>query len=167
MAPGDPDLAPSGIADHTPPPPPPDPPADSDHDGVIDALDKCPTTPAGDKVDSVGCSLTIALQVNFDTNSAHIKADSIAELDRFVAFLKDVPSVSGELQGHTDSVGKDAYNLRLSQQRAEAVKAYAVEHGIDAVRLTAKGYGETQPVADNATAEGRAKNRRVLFVHAG
>ena len=137
---------------------------DGDHDGVVDRLDRCPTTPAGDKVDEVGCSLTMALQVNFDTDSANIKADSYVELDRFVGFLKAVPSARGELQGHTDSVGKDSYNLKLSQRRADAVMAYVVGKGIDANRMTAKGYGETQPVGDNKTAEGRAQNRRVLFV---
>jgi OOP family OmpA-OmpF porin len=137
---------------------------DGDHDGVVDRLDKCPTTPAGDKVDSVGCSLTIALQVQFDTAKATIKPVSYPELDAFVAFMKNVPSASGELQGHTDSVGKAAYNLKLSQQRADSVKAYVVGKGVDASRITTKGYGLTQPVADNKTAEGRAQNRRVLFV---
>ena len=159
-----PAAAPPPPAPVVAPPPPPAPPADTDGDGVPDNMDRCPNTPAGDKVDAVGCGLSVALQVNFDTNSANIKADSYGELDRFVEFLKAVPSAHGELEGHTDSVGSDAYNLRLSQQRAESVKAYAVNKGINAGRLNAKGYGETQPVADNKTADGRAQNRRVLFV---
>jgi OOP family OmpA-OmpF porin len=137
---------------------------DSDHDGVVDRLDKCPTTPAGDKVDAEGCSLTIALQVQFDTAKATIKPVSYPELDAFVAFMKNVPSARGELQGHTDNVGKAAYNLKLSQQRADSVKAYVVGKGVDASRISTRGYGLTQPVADNKTAEGRAQNRRVLFV---
>lgn len=186
--------APAPVVAAAAPVAPPPPPADSDHDGVIDAadqcpntvagakvdangceldgdrdgvvdrLDKCPTTPAGDKVDSVGCSLSIALQVQFDTNSANIKQESYAELDAFVQFFKDVPAAKGELQGHTDNVGKDAYNLKLSQRRADSVKAYVVGKGIDAERIAAKGYGETKPVADNTTEAGRAANRRVLFV---
>lgn len=164
-------AAPTPVAAPAPPPvaptapvAPPPPPADDDHDGVPNSADRCPNTPAGDKVDAAGCGLTIQLQVNFDTNSAHIKPESYAELDNFVAFLKQVPSAHGELEGHTDSVGSDAYNLKLSQARADAVKAYVVDKGIDATRLTAGGYGESRPVADNKTAEGRAQNRRVLFV---
>ena len=137
---------------------------DSDHDGVIDRLDRCPNTPAGDKVDAVGCSLTMNLQVNFDTGSATLKTDSYGELDRFVQFLKDVPSARGELQGHTDSVGGAALNMKLSQHRADAVKAYVISKDIDATRLTTKGFGESQPAASNKTKEGRAENRRVLFV---
>lgn len=136
---------------------------DSDGDGVVDRLDRCPNTPRGDKVDAVGCGLTIALQVLFDNDAASIKAESYAELDAFAEFLKAVPSANGELQGHTDSVGAAAYNQKLSQRRADAVKSYIVGKGVDAARLTAKGFGESQPVADNKTAEGRAQNRRVLF----
>lgn len=137
---------------------------DSDKDGVVDRLDKCPATPAGDKVDAVGCSYNMPLQVTFDTNKATIKAESNGELDKFVQFLKDVPSARGELQGHTDSDGSDKANLSLSQRRADAVKAYIVKAGIDGSRVTAKGYGESQPIADNKTAEGKAANRRVVFV---
>jgi OOP family OmpA-OmpF porin len=137
---------------------------DGDKDGVVDRLDKCPTTPAGDKVDAVGCGLSIALQVQFDTNSANIKPESYAELDSFVKFFGDVPSAKGVLEGHTDNVGRDAYNLSLSQRRADAVKAYVVGKGVDASRITATGFGETKPVADNAAVEGRAANRRVVFV---
>lgn len=137
---------------------------DGDRDGVVDRLDKCPATPAGDKVDAVGCGLSIALQVQFDTNSANIKSESHAELDAFVRFFQDVPSAKGVLEGHTDSVGRDAYNLNLSQRRADAVKAYVIDRGVDPARIDAKGFGETQPVADNTTAEGRTANRRVVFV---
>ncbi len=190
-------AAPAPMAAPPPPPPPPPAPADSDHDGVVDSadrcpgtvagaavdangceldsdkdgvvnrLDKCPTTPAGDKVDAVGCSLSMTLQVQFDTGKATIKPESNGKLDEFVQFLKDVPSAKGELEGHTDNVGKKASNQSLSQRRAEAVKAYVVGKGVDAARLTAKGYGDTKPVADNKTVDGRAANRRVVFTRSG
>jgi outer membrane protein OmpA-like peptidoglycan-associated protein len=146
------------------PPPPPPAPLDSDNDGVVDTADVCPTTPTGDRVDTNGCSLTINLQVYFDNDSGKLKPESDLELQRFVTFMKAVPSATGELQGHTDSVGKDSYNLLLSQKRAESVRAWVISQGVNATRLTAKGYGETQPLASNATPEGRADNRRVLFV---
>jgi OOP family OmpA-OmpF porin len=139
---------------------------DGDRDGVVDRLDKCPNTPAGDKVDAVGCSLTMNLEVKFETNSANIKPESYGVLDEFADFLKAVPSARGDLEGHTDSAGADAYNQALSQKRADAVKAYVVGKGVDAARLKAIGYGESRPVADNKTAEGRAQNRRVLFTRA-
>ncbi|MGC3981274.1 MAG: OmpA family protein [Steroidobacteraceae bacterium] len=137
---------------------------DDDRDGVVNRLDRCPRTPAGDKVDTNGCGINLRLEVQFDTDKATIKPESYAELDAFVQFMKDVPSVKGELQGHTDNVGKDAYNLGLSQRRADSVKAYLVGKGVDGSRIGAKGIGEAQPVADNNTADGRATNRRVVFV---
>jgi OOP family OmpA-OmpF porin len=138
---------------------------DHDGDGVVDRLDKCPKTPKDDKVDSVGCGVNYPLEVQFDTNSATIKPESYAELDTFVQFFNEVPSAKGELQGHTDNVGKDAYNLKLSQRRADSVKAYVLSKGVDPARITStKGYGEARPIADNNTVEGRAANRRVLFV---
>jgi OOP family OmpA-OmpF porin len=131
---------------------------------VVDATDRCPNTPAGDKVDNAGCSLTIRLEVFFDTNSSTIKAESYPDLDRVVTFMKETsPSATGVVEGHTDSQGSDAANLALSQRRADAVLKYLVDHGISSARLTARGYGETQPVADNGTAEGRAQNRRVVL----
>jgi OOP family OmpA-OmpF porin len=136
---------------------------DSDHDGVPDSLDRCPNTPPGDKVDANGCSLTIRLQVYFDNDSARIKPESDPDLDRLVGFLEQSPSATGVLEGHTDSNGKAAHNLGLSQRRAEAVKSYLVAHGIAAARLSTMGYGQSRPIADNATADGRALNRRVVF----
>ncbi len=147
-----------------PPPPPPRPPVDTDKDGVVDANDRCPNTPAGDKVDAVGCSLTIRLEVLFDTGSATIKPASYPELDRVITFMKETsPSATGVVEGHTDSQGADAANMTLSQRRADAVRKYLVDHGVAATRLTAKGFGETQPIADNTTKEGRALNRRVVL----
>jgi len=131
---------------------------------VANASDRCPDTPAGDRVDTAGCSLTIRLEVLFDTNSATIKSESYPDLDRVVTFMRETsPSATGVVEGHTDSQGSDATNLSLSQRRADAVRSYLVGKGIAANRLTAQGFGETQPVADNATAEGRAQNRRVVL----
>lgn len=99
--------------------------------------------------------------VQFVTNSAHLLPVSRSTLNRAVRILKDNPDISAEVAGYTDSTGKASYNLGLSQRRAEAVKQYLVRHGIDATRLSAKGYGEADPIASNRTAAGRAQNRRV------
>jgi OOP family OmpA-OmpF porin len=136
---------------------------DGDADGVPDSRDKCPETPKGDKVDTVGCSLTRKLEVFFDNDSSKLKPESFKDLDLAVDFLKAVPSATGIIEGHTDSTGSDAYNQRLSEQRAKAVRDYIVSKGIDPSRLEANGVGESQPVADNKTAEGRAQNRRVVL----
>jgi outer membrane protein OmpA-like peptidoglycan-associated protein len=81
-----------------------------------------------------------------------------------VQVLKDNPEIKFEVGGHTDSDGADDYNLKLSQQRADAVKDQLIKMGIEAARLSAKGYGETKPISDNTTFEGKANNRRVEFV---
>jgi len=142
---------------------PPPPPADDDQDGVPNNIDRCPTTPRGDKVDAQGCSLRARLKVFFAHDSAKLMPESFADLDVLVSFLKDAPAVTGIFEGHTDSNGSDAHNQGLSQRRADSVKKYVVSKGIDAGRVSTKGYGESQPEADNATAEGRAQNRRVIF----
>ncbi len=109
--------------------------------------------------------VTIRLQnIYFDTGKATIKPESYPILDRVAEFLKANPKAIVEIQGHTDSVGSASYNMRLSQARAEAVRNYLITyHHIDPSRLIAKGYGETMPIADNTTREGRAMNRRVEF----
>ncbi len=147
-------------------------PIDSDGDGVCDGLDKCPGTPKGVKVDKDGCPIekalfeegkkTLVLEgVNFALDSDRLTTESYAILDKVAASLKSWPKVRVEVGGHTDSTGEPAYNMDLSQRRAESVKRYLESKGIDASRLSARGYGETQPIADNGTIEGRAKNRRV------
>lgn len=104
---------------------------------------------------------TIVLHnVFFDVNKFDLKPQSQVELDKLVQLLKDNPSLKIQISGHTDNVGKPADNLALSNSRAKAVVNYLVANGIPATRVTAKGFGETQPVADNKTEEGRAKNRR-------
>ncbi|HYP67207.1 MAG TPA: OmpA family protein [Thiobacillaceae bacterium] len=149
---------------------------DSDGDGVVDDLDKCPTVPAAT---ADGCpppapaaapepppppKKLVLEGVNFDNDSAklHYAADEI--LDKAAATLKEWGDVKVEVAGYTDSVNTDEYNLELSNRRANAVRDYLISKGIDASRLTAKGYGESNPIADNGTAEGRAKNRRVELI---
>jgi OOP family OmpA-OmpF porin len=149
-------------------------PKDSDGDGVDDAHDKCPGTAAGVKVDATGCPIPapppppkpletpLVLEgVNFKTNSAELNATAEAILDDVAESLRANPEVNVDISGYTDSTGSDAYNLKLSQGRADSVMRYLVSKGVAASRLTAKGYGEAKPVADNATPEGRARNRRV------
>ena len=102
--------------------------------------------------------------VNFDNDSARLRPESITILDNAAATLKEWGEVKVEVAGYTDAASSTAYNLTLSQRRAETVRAYLIQHGIAAERLTARGYGEAQPVADNKTAAGRAKNRRVELI---
>jgi OmpA-OmpF porin, OOP family len=148
-----------------PPPAPPPPPMDSDGDGVPDTADRCPGTPRGTQVDEKGCPRepVILRGVEFATASATLTEGSRPILDAVAEDLKLHPLVQVELQGHTDSQGADVYNFDLSQRRADSVRNYLMSRGVDAVRLTARGYGETQPIADNATAAGRADNRRVVM----
>lgn len=137
---------------------------DSDGDGILDFADACPSTPAGDRVDSKGCTLldVIVLKgVTFDNDKADLRADAIAILDDAVSTLKRYPALKVEVAGHTDSKASATHNQKLSERRAQAVMDYFVGKGIEADRLTAKGYGEAQPIATNATAEGRLENRRV------
>ena len=143
-------------------------PLDSDGDGVPDYLDKCPDTPKGTKVDAVGCPIPVAatfdLTVEFAFNSAEINDLSFRELRKAMTFMRENPNTNAVVEGNTDSIGTDAYNMKLSERRAAAVKDVLVKSGIDASRLTTVGYGETRPVASNDTEEGRAKNRRVSIV---
>ena len=103
----------------------------------------------------------IALQINFDTGNAVIKADSFPQLDQVAAALKQAPALAIEVGGHTDNVGAPASNQTLSEARAKAVMKYLTDKGTAPARLTAKGYGQTKPIADNRTEAGRATNRRV------
>jgi outer membrane protein OmpA-like peptidoglycan-associated protein len=99
--------------------------------------------------------------VRFDNNKATLKPESFPVLDKAAVGLKDWGDIKVEIAGHTDSVDSDEHNMKLSQSRAETVRDYLVSKGISADRLTAKGYGESSPIADNKTEEGRATNRRV------
>ena len=135
-------------------------PMDTDKDGVTDNLDQCPNTPLGATVDARGC-WTYAAKVLFDTNSAKVKSEAYPMLIEAVLIMKKNPDLKVEVDGHADSTGTPAYNMTLSEKRAEAVKKYFVDQGIDPDRLTTKGFGITKPAASNDTREGRAKNRRV------
>jgi len=147
-------------------------PGDGDHDGVYDGIDRCPQTPPGVQVDTMGCPAakplfeekrrTLVLEgVHFELDSATLDPDSRHILDEVATSLLAWPEVRVEVGGYTDSSGNDAYNLDLSRRRAEAVRDYLVARGVSSSRLEAHGYGESDPIADNATAEGRARNRRV------
>jgi len=101
------------------------------------------------------------LHVNFDFNKATIRKPDDADLQKAIAFIKKYPGAQISLVGYTDSIGSDAYNLRLSEKRADAVKEYLVKHGVDAARIQTSGKGKADPVADNKTPKGRFENRRV------
>jgi outer membrane protein OmpA-like peptidoglycan-associated protein/outer membrane protein W len=137
---------------------------DGDGDKVCDADDRCPNTPAGDTVDPYGCSLVSRLAVYFDFDRAELRPESITELERVVKFMNDIPTVTALIEGHTDSMGTDAYNLELSDRRAKAVYDYLASRGISPSRLQTVGKGEAEPIADNATDAGRQLNRRVMLI---
>lgn len=146
-----------------PPPPPPPPPADSDGDGVVDNQDQCPDTPRGDRVSAQGCSCDVTRQLRFAFDSAELTDGDRAILDEVAESLVRLKFVSGTVEGHTDSVGNDDYNQALSLRRAQAAADYLTAKGIGGGRLDVEGYGESRPVADNSTDEGRAQNRRVVL----
>lgn len=152
---------------------------DTDGDGVCNGLDQCPNTPAEYKVDPNGCPIEVTVRemelldtgvirvedVNFDVGKAAIRAESDSVLMKLAAILLQYPSLTIEIGGHTDNTGSPAKNMALSEARAAAVLAWLTGRypTLDASKFTSKGYGSTEPVASNATALGRAKNRRVDF----
>jgi OOP family OmpA-OmpF porin len=164
------------------------PPSDTDGDGVTDDLDTCPDTPPGAAVDEKGCppapveregcrapgageainlegcatgEAVVLKGVNFETGSSRLTANAKVILNQVADSLAAAPHLRVEIGGHTDAQGSDAFNLKLSDRRAQAAKDYLIARGIDAARLTSKGYGESQPVDTNETADGRELNRRV------
>ena len=135
---------------------------DSDGDGVFDHLDQCPDTPNGVSVDAKGCPTKLTLNINFGTNSSKIGTQFDGEITKAVQCIKDYPGNVVFIDGYTDDRGAAAYNQKLSEQRATAVKNRLVtKFNIPVERLNARGFGEDQPIADNNTANGRATNRRV------
>lgn len=153
------------VAPQAAPPPAPmaAPELDSDGDGVVDRLDRCPGTPPGTRVNANGCPdiLLTLTGINFKFDSSVIEPASEQILQQAVQTLNEVSAVDIRIVGHTDSVGSDAYNQALSQRRADAVQAYLINRGIAASRLSSEGMGESMPVAPNDTDEGRYQNRRV------
>ena len=132
---------------------------DSDGDGVLDNADHCPGTPRGARVDARGC--WTLQSVKFDTSKWDIKPIYHPLLDAVVRILEKNPSLTVQVQGHTDSRGTAKYNQGLSENRAKAVTQYLTKKGISKQRLNPMGLGLTNPVASNQTREGRARNRRV------
>ncbi|MFA5941739.1 MAG: OmpA family protein [Sinimarinibacterium sp.] len=160
------------------------PTGDKDGDGVADALDECPDTPAGakvlpngcalegdcrkprpgEKVDARGCALDrnfILKGVKFEFDSDRLTPEAQLILNEVAGTLQSYSDLSVRLEGHTDGIGSDAYNLGLSERRANSVKAYLIGRGIGAVRMTPIGYGESRPIDTNDTESGRENNRRV------
>jgi outer membrane protein OmpA-like peptidoglycan-associated protein len=142
---------------------------DSDGDGVDDPLDRCPRTAAGTSVDANGCpplfrgerAPLVLHGVTFEAGRSALQHEAFAILNQVATSLAANPEVRVEIAGHTDNAGGARSNQVLSQARADAVRAYLARRGVSPARMVSRGYGETQPVASNATPEGRAENRRV------
>jgi outer membrane protein OmpA-like peptidoglycan-associated protein len=143
------------------------PEVDSDKDGIVDRLDNCPNTPG--TAETHGCPKSkeitrgalILKGVTFEIGKSILKDESSLTLDEMAESLRDWPEVALEIQGHTDNVGPAQFNRELSQQRADAVRHYLIDKGIEGYRLISIGYGPDKPIADNKTFQGRAQNRRV------
>jgi OOP family OmpA-OmpF porin len=134
---------------------------DIDQDGVADERDQCTGTGAGAEVDANGCDIIELKPVYFETESAAITRATKHSLDEAAAILLRNPDVQVEIGGHADSSGPENYNMKLSKRRAEAVRGYLEQAGVDSARMTVRGYGESRPIASNETITGRADNRRV------
>ncbi|MBO6005960.1 MAG: OmpA family protein, partial [Paludibacteraceae bacterium] len=147
-------------------------PLDSDGDGVADFEDKCPAI-IGTK-SNFGCPEIKAAAkkifqkamkgIQFETGKDVILPSSYGILDQIAKIMKDNPEYKIDINGHTDNVGKPESNLKLSDKRANSVRNYLMKKGVEGERMTATGYGDTKPIADNATKAGKAQNRRVEFV---
>ncbi len=139
---------------------------DTDRDGVLDRNDRCPGTPPGVQVDVNGCEIKGEIQlpgVNFERNSDRLQPGADTVLREAAETLKLNPTIKVEVGGHTDSVGDVDYNEGLSARRASTVRDYLISQGVSPARITSRGYGELQPIADNSTDEGKAANRRVVL----
>ncbi|MGW8465078.1 OmpA family protein [Pseudomonas sp. CLCA07] len=153
---------------------------DQDGDGVFDRRDRCPDTPANTPVEQHGCpqpqypggvkepvvqseviTLSDAGDVLFATNQSDLTPAAKSQLDALMSRLQGADVLSIKVVGHTDNVGSDAYNQALSERRASSVADYLLSQGVAPNKVTSEGKGESEPVADNDTEEGRAKNRRV------
>ncbi|MEM9337568.1 MAG: OmpA family protein [Bacteroidota bacterium] len=142
---------------------------DSDGDGFADTNDKCPheagtNNGCPELMEEEKAVLAAALEgVKFKTNSDELLPESLPRLDAVVNLMKKHPDFSLKISGYTDSSGDKDYNLKLSDQRSHSAEKYIISQGIASSRISAKGYGEANAIADNNTAEGKAKNRRVEF----
>jgi OOP family OmpA-OmpF porin len=139
---------------------------DTDGDGVLDRNDRCPNTTTGVQVDVIGCEIKEAIDlpgVNFESNSDRLLAGAEEVLRQAAQSLLRNPTIKVEVAGHTDSDGAAAYNESLSARRAQTVRDFLIAQGVSPARMTSRGYGETQPVADNSTANGKSQNRRVVL----
>jgi OOP family OmpA-OmpF porin len=138
---------------------------DDDHDGVNNCLDQCAGTMSGAKVDAHGCPISLEIKgVQFKHDSAELTPNAKVILDGVAHSLIAYPQKNDlEVQGHTSSEGTDAYNQRLSQKRSQSVATYLKHKGVKN-RLTAHGYGESQPITDNNTEAGKSRNRRVELI---
>ncbi|MBD1554213.1 OmpA family protein [Pseudomonas typographi] len=157
---------------------------DEDGDGIFDRRDRCPGTPKGTPVSHNGCplpqypaappkaepppppqeeviTLSDAGDVLFEFDKSNLTAEATAQLDKQLDKLRAADVVTIKVEGHTDSMGTDAYNQGLSERRAASVVRYLVAHGVQQSKISSQGFGESRPVADNSTDEGRAQNRRV------
>ncbi len=139
-------------------------PLDSDGDGILDYKDRCANTILKAEIDEFGCPITRVLSVNFESKSSKILKSYHSEILEFAEFLRKYPKYSVQIIGHTDSVGEEARNMKLSQTRAASVKTALEEEGISAVRLISAGRGELDPIQTNRTAKGRRANRRIEAV---
>ncbi len=150
------------------------PDLDNDGDSLTDVTDRCPNEPGPREeqgcprvyqdVEVTSTSIRIHQKIFFEFDRAAIRPVSFPILNTVSQVMRDFPDITIEIQGHTDSRGNDAYNERLSQQRADAVREYLVQQGIPANRMTSRGYGEARPIDSNRTSSGRAANRRVEFI---
>jgi OOP family OmpA-OmpF porin len=140
-------------------------PIDTDGDGVPDCLDQCPGTPPGTPVDDVGCPLAAEFEnVYFDFDKYNLRPEAMDAIDKNIdEFMKTQGTWQGiYLYGHTDAVGTDSYNQALGERRAASVREYMVSKGVPANKINILSLGESEPVASNDTADGRAQNRRVV-----
>jgi OOP family OmpA-OmpF porin len=144
---------------------------DPDDDGIVGPTDLCPDSPYGEPVDATGCRPRLAvaqeytLLLTFENASAKIVGDPRGALAEVAALITQYRETTVVIEGHTDDRGTASYNMKLSKRRAEAVANVLVtDLGIDAARVSTKAFGESRPIATNATKEGRERNRRVVAV---
>lgn len=141
------------------------PPPDGDGDGVPDAMDQCPDTVTGARVEPDGCvrkeQVVVLPSIEFEFESAALTVNGQAQLEQVIRFMKDQPEIALEVWGHTDWKGPGPYNQQLSELRAASVVRHLVNNGIAAGRLSSAGFGESKPIDTNETEAGRARNRRV------